>query len=475
MASPSSPTSKHHIVLFPFMSKGHTIPLLHLARLLLDRGVRITIFTTPANHPFISQCLSGADVSITDLPFPENIPGIPHGAESTDKLPSMSLFIPFVNGIKLMKPSFEEALQNIHSQVSCIISDGFLHWTLESASRFGIPRLSFYGTNHYSMALASDAIVNGLLSLHESDDEPFTLAGFPWIKLTRNDFDSPLDKRDPRGPHLDFMSEVGTATANSYGLLVNSFCELEQPYEDYWNRECQPKAWSIGPLCLAQPSKLEVTPCHRPKWMHWLDQKLAHNCPVLYVAFGSQTKISPTQLREIAFGLEEAKVSFLWVMRESKAELRDGFEDKDSERGIIVNEWVDQREVLEHPIVQGFLSHCGWNSVLEGICAEVPILAWPMMAEQHLNARMVEEEIKIGFRVNTVDGSAKGFVTSKSLTYTVLELMEGEKGKTVREKVKEVAKAARKAMAEGGSSWHALNNILSETLKQTEINSSEFN
>ncbi|KAL0377444.1 UNVERIFIED_CONTAM: UDP-glycosyltransferase 90A1 [Sesamum radiatum] len=208
--------------------------------------------------------------------------------------------------------------------------------------------------------------------------------------------------------------------------------------------------------------------------MHWLDQKLAQNCPVLYVAFGSQTKISPN-LREIALGLEEAKVSFLWVMRESKVELRDGFEDKVSERGIIVNEWVDQKEVLEHPIVQGFLSHCGWNSILEGICAEVPILAWPMMAEQHLNARMVEEEIKVGLRVNTVDGSAKGFVTSKSLAYAVLELMEGEKGKTFREKVKELAMAARKAMAEGGSSWHALNNLLSETLKQTEINNSKFN
>lgn len=475
MAPLSSSTSKHHIVLFPFMSKGHTIPLLHLARLLLDRGVLITIFTTPANHPFISQSLSGADVAITVLPFPENIPGIPQGAESTDKLPSMSLFLPFVNGIKLMKLSFEEALQNIHSQVSCIISDGFLHWTLESASRFGIPRLGFYGANHYSMAITYDAIVNGLLSLHESDDEPFTLAGFPWIKLTRNDFHGPLDKRDPRGPHLDFMNEAATATSNSYGLLVNSFYELEQPYEDYWNRECQPKAWSIGPLCLAQPSKLQVSPCHRPKWMDWLDQKLAHNCPVFYIAFGSQTKISPTQLHEIALGLEEAKVSFLWVMRESKVELRDGFEDKLSERGIIVNEWVDQREVLEHPIVQGFLSHCGWNSVLEGICPEVPILAWPMMAEQYLNARMVTEEIQVGLRVNTVDGSAKGFVTWKSLKDTVLELMEGKKGKTLREKVKEVAKAARKAMADGGSSWHALNHILSETLKQKEINSSKLN
>ncbi|KAI3452409.1 hypothetical protein Pfo_009074 [Paulownia fortunei] len=476
MAPLSSSCSKSHIVLFPFMSKGHTIPLLHLARLLLDRGVVITIFTTPANHSFISESLLGsADVSIVDLLFPENIPGIPQGIESTDKLPSMSLFISFVNGIKLMQPLFEEALQNIHSQVSCIVSDGFLHWTLQSASRFGIPRLCFYGMNYYAMALSRDALGNGLLSLHESDDEPFTVAGFPSIKLTRNDFDDPFDKRDPRGPHFDFIIEVATATTNSYGVLVNSFYELEQPYADYWNLKCQPKAWSIGPLCLAKQPEVGLSPCHKPKWMHWLDQKLAQGCPVLYVAFGSQAKISPTQLREIALGLEEANTSFLWVVRTRKVELNDGFEEKVRERGIIVNEWVDQREILEHPIVQGFLSHCGWNSVLEGICAAVPILAWPMMAEQYLNAKFVAEEIKVGLRVSTVDGSTKGFVSGKSLKNTVIELMEGEKGKELREKVKEVAEAASKAVADGGSSWHALNHLIKETHRQKGINNSKLN
>ncbi|WMV15165.1 hypothetical protein MTR67_008550 [Solanum verrucosum] len=68
----------------------------------------------------------------------------------------------------------------------------------------------------------------------------------------------------------------------------------------------------------------------------------------------------------------------------------------------MVTEWVDQREILSHGSVEGFLSHCDWNSVVESICAKVPILAWPMMADQHLNARMVVEEIKIGLRVETV-------------------------------------------------------------------------
>ncbi|KAG8384809.1 hypothetical protein BUALT_Bualt04G0157000 [Buddleja alternifolia] len=469
----SSAMSQPHIVLFPFMSKGHTIPLLHLGRLLLHRNVLITIFTTPANHAFISEFLSGADISIIDLPFPENIPGISPGIESTDKLPTMSLFIPFANGTKLMQPLFEEKLQNIHSQVSCIISDGFLHWTLQSASRFGIPRLSFYGMGHYASLLSRDAFANGLLSLNESPDEPFTLPSFPWIKLTRNDFNEPFDKRDPSGPYLDFIMEAAISTTNSYGLLVNTFYELEQLFADYYNREFQPKAWNVGPLCLAQPPNTELSPRHKPKWIHWLDQQLTKGCPVLYVAFGSQAKLSPTQLHEIALGLEEAKVNFLWLLRD-KVELGDGFEEKVRERGIIVKEWVDQKEILEHESVKGFLSHCGWNSVLEGICAEVPILAWPMMAEQYLNARMVTEEIKIGLRVNTVDGSVKGFVSGECLKNAVIELMQSEKVGKLREKVKEVAEAARKAVEEGGSSWHALTQLISEIQMHKEINGSKL-
>lgn len=164
--------------------------------------------------------------------------------------------------------------------------------------------------SYYAMAICREA--GGLLSLHESDGEPFTLTGFHWISLSRKDFDEPFNKRDPRGLHLDFIIESRTATAISYGLLVNTFNELEQLYAHYWNRNySQPKAWSIGPLCLAKPSKMELSPCHKPTWMHWLDQKLAQDCPVLYVAFGSQAKLSSAQLREMALGLKESKVSFL--------------------------------------------------------------------------------------------------------------------------------------------------------------------
>ncbi|KAL6960623.1 hypothetical protein U1Q18_038387 [Sarracenia purpurea var. burkii] len=455
--------SSIHVVLVPFMSKGHTIPILHLARLLLlrRRGSAVTIFTTPANRPFIAASLADTNTSIIDLPFPENIDGVPPGIESTDKLPSMSFFFPFVLATKLIQPHFERALESL-PRITFIISDFFLGWTLESASKFGIPRLVYYGMSNYAMAVCRDVSANRLLSQPESDDEPLTVTSFPWIKITRNDFDAPFSDRYPKGPYFDFVTEQVLATSRSYGLVVNSFSELEPLFLDYWNRKSSPTAWCVGPFCLIAPKSFETQTHQKPPWMKWLDQKLSQGRSVLYVAFGSQAEISPEQFGEIKIGLEESGVNFLWVVRRNESELGDGFEERVGERGMIVREWVDQMEILGHESVRGFLSHCGWNSVLESICSKVPILAWPMMAEQHLNAKMVVEEIKVGLRVETWNGSVRGFVQRVGLKKTVKELMEGEMGERVRKKVAEVGVAAVTAMEEGGSSWRTLNQLINE-------------
>ncbi|PWA57943.1 glycosyltransferase UGT90A7 [Artemisia annua] len=470
---PVGSTQRPHFVLFPFMSKGHTIPLLHLASLLTNRNIMVTIFTTKANRPFISQFLEkfqNGSISIIELLFPSNVEGIPQGIESTDKLPSMSLFRPFTIATKLIQPHFEQALGNL-ADVTCIVSDGFLSWTLSSANKFRIPRLSFYGMNSYVGAVSREVALNQLLSGPESDDELITVPKFPWIKVSRNDFDDPFNKRDPTGPHMDFVMESVTASANSYGLITNSFYELEPMFLDYLNREAKPKAWCVGPLCLAESTTIADK---NPKWMKWLDQKKDEGCSVLYVAFGSQAEITPQQMEAIAEGLEESEVNFLWVVRKSETSVLNELEEKVGDRGTIVTEWVNQRDILKHESVKGFLSHCGWNSVLESICSEVPILAWPMMAEQPLNARMVVEEIKIGLRVETCDGSVKGFVKSEGLKKMIKELMKGEKGKDVRKKVKEVGAAAKKAMAEGGSSWRTLNELIEELQAVRNHNTDDF-
>lgn len=318
--------------------------------------------------------------------------------------------------------------------------------------------------NNYSQAICCDVATNCLLLGPELDDEPITVTSFPWIKLTRKDFDEPFNTREPHGPHFEFILEQTLGTMKSYGILMNSFYELESLFVDYWNRESKPKAWCVGPLCLAQPITAHHEAQEKPMWLEWLDHKLELGQSVLYVAFGSQAEISPQQLTEIAIGLEASEVNFLWVMRKGGSNLPAEFEERVKERGIIVSDWVNQRAILEHEAIQGFLSHCGWNSVIESICAKVPILAWPMMAEQHLNARMVIEEIKVGIRVEMVDGTVRGFVKKEGLEKTIRELMEGEMGKSARKKVKEHGENAKKAMEEGGSSWNALNQLFDEIL-----------
>ncbi|KAK1440861.1 hypothetical protein QVD17_06693 [Tagetes erecta] len=465
MASPLP--VRPHIVMFPFMAKGHTIPLLHLTRLLVNRGTIITLFTTKSNHPFISHflktCPHGRSISILDLPFPSDIEGVPQGIESTDKLPSNSLFPQFVVATKLMRPHFEQMLEKIYNDVTCIISDAFLNWTLASANKFGIPRMVYFGMSGYVTCMNHDV---GLKLWEPGQrDAVFTHTRFPWIKVMRNDFDE-LITADPPGPHVDFLIEVIIATRNSYGLIMNSFYELEPLFLDYLYSETKPKPWCVGPLCLADSPMVTHDTDEKSRWIRWLDQKLANGISVLYVAFGSQAEISTRQIEAISKGLEESEVNFLWVVRKCETNVLDELEERVGDRGMIVKEWVDQIEILKHESVNGFLSHCGWNSVLESICSGVPILAWPMMAEQPLNARMVVEEIKIGLRVATCDGTIKGFVKPDGLKKVIKELMEGEKGKELREKVKEVSAAAKEAMADGGSSWRTLNELMNELLSK---------
>ncbi|TKY63247.1 UDP-glycosyltransferase 90A1 [Spatholobus suberectus] len=453
---------RSHILLFPFMSKGHTIPLLHFAQILIRRSISVTVVTTSANHSFITESLNGTAASVVTLPFP-TATNIPSGVESTDRRPSMSLFYEFATATSSMQPHFEQLLQTI-PRVSFMVTDAFLWWTLHSAMKFGIPRLTYYGMSCYSVSLSIEAMSSGILSGSQPDHELVRLIQFPWIRLSKDDFDSDFRNPEPNSLVYLFNMKVFSAAHNSNGILVNSFYELEPTFVDYVNTKFSPKSWCVGPFCLTEwAPKVYSEAGVKPTWVTWLDQKLEEKRHVMYVAFGSQAEISWEQLEEIAMGLEESKVSFLCVIRKDEWDLPCGFEERVKGRGMVIREWVDQREILMHESVEGFVSHCGWNSVLESICAGVPIVAWPMMAEQYLNARMVEEELKVGLRLETCDGSVRGFVKREGLKKTLRELMEGEKGRKARDKVRELAEMAKMATQEGGSLWSTLNSLLNET------------
>jgi hypothetical protein len=285
----------------------------------------------------------------------------------------------------------------------------------------------------------------------------------PGLRFTTADLNPSFDDPEPAGRHWDFICESGVATASSRGTILNSFNELESLYTDKMNQlENSPKMWPVGPLCLATEPVVQTLDADLAGW---LDSRLAMNRPVLYVAFGSQANLSRAQLEEIAAGLDRSGVDFVWVVRSKWFDGEDWVEGRFGDRGKVLQGFIDQLGVLRHKAIKGFFSHCGWNSVTESISMGVPILAFPLAAEQKMNAKFVVDVLGAGLRVwpsnrggDDGGGSEGGgeLVASQDIGTLARELILGEGGKHATARAAELAASARTAMDAGGSSFENL-------------------
>lgn len=136
--------------------------------------------------------------------------------------------------------------------------------------------------------------------------------------------------------------------------------------------------------------------------------------------------------------------------------LPDGFLNRIKERGLVVKSWAPQVDVLSHDSVGGFVTHCGWNSVLESLCAGVPMVAWPLYAEQRLNRIAMVHDMRIAL---SMDESEDGFVTAAEVQKRVAELMGSESGNSIREQTIAMKNAAMEALSKGGSSRESLSQL----------------
>ncbi|CAN1825259.1 UDP-glycosyltransferase 90A1 [Linum perenne] len=480
MSTTNTKPNQDRVVIFPFMAQGHTLPLIDLAKALsINHNLNVTIITTPYNSKSISDYISPLhhypSISLSIIPFPL-IDGLPEGIENTSQLPSMEQFyVPFLHATKKLKKPFDDILSQLISTTGrrplCVISDFFLGWTLESCQAYDIPRLVFHGMSVCSMAITKSLWCAAPQMKEIMSDEnkkqpldlpnmklPFTLtaADLPAQVMASN-----ASGDDPLAKYI--VEEVGCADANSWGIVVNSFLELElshiEPFEKFYFNGA--KAWCVGPLFLCDKQKGSFAGSELSRW---LDDQVAPGS-VIYVSFGTQAEVSSAQLDEVAYGLEASGCQFVWVVRSKSWVIPNGLEDKIKGKGLIVREWVDQRQILEHRSVGGFLSHCGWNSVLESISAGVPILAWPMIAEQGLNAKLIAEGLGAGLRMEKDDVSdAAGGVVFKRETICegVKELMGGENGRRSRERAQALGRVAQRAVQRGGSSDESLSRLISQ-------------
>ncbi|GAV64450.1 UDPGT domain-containing protein, partial [Cephalotus follicularis] len=208
----------------------------------------------------------------------------------------------------------------------------------------------------------------------------------------------------------------------------------------------------------------------RSELFDWLDKQPSES--VLYVSFGSGGTLSHEQTIELAWGLELSKQRFIWVARQPTKTtgdgcfftvgnggddlsnyLPEGFLIRTHNLGLVVQEWAPQIDILSHPSIGGFLSHCGWNSTLESITNGVPMIAWPLYAEQRMNATLVTEELGIAVRSKTL--ASKGIVGREEIKTMVRSIMVDEEGHAIKAKVKELKHDAEKALNEDGSSYGA--------------------
>ncbi|XP_022880903.1 UDP-glycosyltransferase 73B5-like [Olea europaea var. sylvestris] len=202
----------------------------------------------------------------------------------------------------------------------------------------------------------------------------------------------------------------------SIALMFNTCDDLEHPFINYLENQMGIPVWGIGPLfsdkywasiksnTLIHDLQIRnLTYQKEDQVKQWLDSKSQES--VLYVAFGSELSPTNEELNQLASALEEIDYPFIWVIQnrlnlsenEEKSEGFFGLDDKIGERGLIIQGWAPQLLILSHKSIGGFLSHCGWNSIVEAIGLGVPILAWPIRGDQIYNAKLVVNYLKIGY------------------------------------------------------------------------------
>ena len=222
--------------------------------------------------------------------------------------------------------------------------------------------------------------------------------------------------------------------------MIKNFRELEGKYIDLLSSLIEKKVVPVGPL-------VEDLVCEdeKAKTIDWLDKKKGSS--TVFVSFGSEYFLSKEEMEEIAHGIELRKVDFIWVVMFPVGEkikleeaLLEGFLERVGERGIVVEDWAPQAKILRHSSIGGFMSHCGWSSMIESIKFGVPIIAIPMQLDQPLNARVVEE-VGVGMEVKR---DRDGKLERVEVATVIREVVIGIIGESIRRRAREMTDNLRK-------------------------------
>ncbi|KAJ6299037.1 hypothetical protein OIU76_020086 [Salix suchowensis] len=372
-----SPPFQIHIAFFPFMAQGHIIPTVDMARTFARHGVKATIITTPLNAPLVSRTIErdielGSKICVLVMKFPSLEAGLPEGCENASFIKTLEMVPKFFKAVSLLQQPLEDLLEECRP--NCLVADMMFPWATKVAGKFGIPRLVFHGTSYFALCVSDCLKRFEPYKSVETDSEPFPVPGLPHkIKLTRLQLPSYVKENSELSKQMD---EISQADLESYGVIMNSFHELEPAYSEHYEKMIGRKAWHIGPVSLCNRDSTRdkvqrggVASIDENECLRWLAMKKSSS--VLYICFGSMSKsdFSASQLFEIAKALAASGQNFIWVVKngektegEDREEwLPEGFEKKMQGNGVAVGaqEWsrgerriLVKMEEVEHAITQ---------------------------------------------------------------------------------------------------------------------------
>ncbi|XXG39045.1 hypothetical protein AAC387_Pa01g0105 [Persea americana] len=453
-----------HVAILSSPGMGFLIPLAQLAKRLVLHHFSVTFITHTIDSLQITQ-----NTILNTLP--RSIKTISLPPISPQEIPPDAKLLTFVSITqKLSTPSLLHVLKTLrltstHRLVALVV-DLFGTDAFDVAGEIGVPSYILYTGNF--LALSVDL---HLSTLDPESSEPVKMPGCR--PIPREDLVTTAQDRTNQA-YTWLLHHAGRYKL-AKGILVNSFAELEP--ETLMCLKGGPShlpVYPVGPLVQSGSTGKGDGPT--PNWLRWLDDQPRGS--VLFVSFGSGGALSFEQTQELAFGLELSGLRFLWVVRSPNDKeacatyfgvknnqqepldcLPDGFLERTKGVGHLVPLWVPQIEVLSHGSTGGFLSHCGWNSTLESMVHGVPMIAWPLHAEQRTNALILVEDLKVAVRPTACES---GVVKREEIARVVKALMDGgDEGKRIGTRMMRLKEACVKALApQDGSSHGALSDVL---------------
>ncbi|XVF53043.1 hypothetical protein PTKIN_Ptkin05aG0067800 [Pterospermum kingtungense] len=456
--------SSLHVVIVPTPGMGHLIPLIEFAKLLVhDHKFAITFIIPNDGSPMKlqRQLLSALPGTISSI----FLPPVSFDDLSEDAKNETRIVLSLTRSLHLLRDSFKVLAQS--NRIVAFVVDVFGIDAFDVAKEFGLEPYIFLATNGMLLSQIFELPkLDQIFSCEYRDlPEPIKLPGC--VPVRGSDLADPLQHRN------DFAYQATLEQCKLFplasGIIVNSFMDLEKSaFEALMDSgRGLPAVYPVGPLVRAvSTNAIEGS----NDCLRWLDEQPSGS--VLYVCFGSGGTLSHKQLNELALGLEMCSQRFLWVVKNPNETasnaaffgvesvkvdpfsfLPDGFLERTKDIGLVVPSWAPQIQVLSHGSTGGFLTHCGWNSVLESIVHGVPLIAWPLYAEQKMNAVLLEDGLKVALRVKV---NEEGLVGREDIAKYAKELINGEQGQLRRTRMRELKDAATVTLSPDGSSAKSL-------------------